>query len=713
MSNRKMITAALPYANGPVHIGHLAGVYIPADVYARFQRRSGKDVAFICGSDEHGIPITIRAKKEGVTPQDIVDKYHEIIKKSFSDLGISFDEYSRTTSANHRETSQDFFKVLYEKGKFSEEMSEQYFDEQANEFLADRYIVGTCPNCGNENAYGDQCEKCGSTLSPSELINPKSMLSGNVPILKETKNWYLPLNEYEDFLNEWIIEGHKDDWKPNVYGQVKSWLNDGLKPRAMTRDLNWGVPVPLPGADGKVLYVWFDAPIGYISFTKEWAAKNGKDWKDYWQSEESDLVHFIGKDNIVFHCIIFPAMMKAHGDYKMPKNVPAFEFLNLENDKISTSRNWAVWAHEYVEEFPGQQDVLRYALLSSAPETKDNNFTWKDFQTKNNSELVGIFGNFINRVAVLIHKYYDGVIQKPDFENQDIEAMSSVFNSIKMLGNYLNKYEFRNALNEMMAVARIGNKYLADEEPWKVIKDNPERVKTQLYVASQISILLGYICEPFIPFTSKKIEEIFNSNSLELEVNFMDRLVSPQAFENDRKSIVKKNYSDLLWNDILELTNKFLPVNHKINEASLLFSKIEDNVIEAQIQKLENTKQSNKKTNPNANPMKEEIQFDDFTKIDLRTATIIEAEKVEKADKLLKLTVDTGVDVRTVVSGIAESFTAEEVIGKQVMILLNLAPRKIRGIESQGMLLLTTKPDGKLSFVTPDDSNVENGIEIG
>ncbi|WP_139418778.1 methionine--tRNA ligase [Chryseobacterium mulctrae] len=678
MSNRKMITAALPYANGPVHIGHLAGVYIPADVYARFQRRSGKDVAFICGSDEHGIPITIRAKKEGVTPQDIVDKYHEIIKKSFSDLGISFDEYSRTTSANHRETSQDFFKVLYEKGKFSEEMSEQYFDEQANEFLADRYIVGTCPNCGNENAYGDQCEKCGSTLSPSELINPKSMLSGNVPILKETKNWYLPLNEYEDFLNEWIIEGHKDDWKPNVYGQVKSWLNDGLKPRAMTRDLNWGVPVPLPGADGKVLYVWFDAPIGYISFTKEWAAKNGKDWKDYWQSEESDLVHFIGKDNIVFHCIIFPAMMKAHGDYKMPKNVPAFEFLNLENDKISTSRNWAVWAHEYVEDFPGQQDVLRYALLSSAPETKDNNFTWKDFQTKNNSELVGIFGNFINRVAVLIHKYYDGIVPLGDVNALELAEINK---SAKEISGFLENYEFRNSLTALMNLARFGNQYLQAEEPWKTIKDNPEKAAHSLFVGAQIAVALAQLCEPFMPFSSEKLLNMFN---------------------------VQK--SD--WNTV-ETKTVLIETGHQINEASLLFSKIEDDVIEAQIQKLENTKQSNKKTNPNANPMKEEIQFDDFTKIDLRTATIIEAEKVEKADKLLKLTVDTGVDVRTVVSGIAESFTAEEVIGKQVMILLNLAPRKIRGIESQGMLLLTTKPDGKLSFVTPDDSNVENGIEIG
>jgi methionyl-tRNA synthetase len=656
----------------------LAGVYIPADVYARFQRRLGKDVAFICGSDEHGIPITIRAKKEGVTPQDIVDKYHEIIKKSFADLGISFDEYSRTTSKNHYETSQDFFKVLYEKGKFTEEMSEQYFDEQAGEFLADRYIVGTCPNCGNENAYGDQCERCGSTLSPSELINPKSMLSGNVPILKETKNWYLPLNEYESFLNEWIIEGHKDDWKPNVYGQVKSWLNDGLKPRAMTRDLNWGVPVPLPGAEGKVLYVWFDAPIGYISFTKEWAEKNGKDWKDYWQSEASDLVHFIGKDNIVFHCIIFPSMMKAHGDFIMPKNVPAFEFLNLENDKISTSRNWAVWAHEYVEDFPGQQDVLRYALLSSAPETKDNNFTWKDFQTKNNSELVGIFGNFINRVAVLIHKYYNGVVPQGDVNASELQEISK---SAKEIAGFLENYEFRNSLSALMNLARFGNQYLQTEEPWKTIKDNPEKAAHSLFVGAQIAVALAQLCEPFMPFSSEKLLNMFNVHK-----------------------------SD--WNDI-ETKSVLIETGHQINEASLLFSKIEDNVIEAQIQKLEQTKQNNKKTNPNANPMKEEITFDDFTKIDLRTATILEAEKVEKADKLLKLTVDTGVDVRTVVSGIAESFTPEEVIGKQVMILLNLAPRKIRGIESQGMLLLTTKPDGKLSFVTPDDSNVENGIEIG
>ena len=680
MSKRKMITAALPYANGPVHIGHLAGVYIPADVYARFQRNMGQEVAFICGSDEHGIPITIRAKKEGITPQDVVDKYHEIIKKSFDDLGIKFDEYSRTTSKKHYEVSQEFFLNLYNKGKFEEEISEQFFDEQAGEFLADRYIVGTCPKCSNENAYGDQCEKCGSTLSPTELINPKSMLSGNTPVLKETKNWYLPLNEYENFLNEWIIKGHQDDWKPNVYGQVKSWLNDGLKPRAMTRDLNWGVPVPLPNAEGKVLYVWFDAPIGYISFTQEWAEKNGKNWKDFWQNEETDLIHFIGKDNIVFHCIIFPSMMKAHGDYIMPKNVPAFEFLNLENDKISTSRNWAVWAHEYVEDFPDQQDALRYALLSSAPETKDNNFTWKDFQTKNNSELVGIFGNFINRVTVLTQKYYNGIVPQPnEFEQVDKDLFHEMQQIPEKIGKNLDEFRFRDALTEMMNLARLGNKYLADEEPWKVIKDNPERVKTQMFCALQVAGALAYLCEPFLPFTSQKMKSGLNLGN--------------------------KN-----WYEVLNTPP--IPTGHQINEMPLLFSKIEDDVIEAQIKKLENTKINNQKTNPNANPMKEQISFDDFTKIDLRTATILEAEKVEKADKLLKLKVDTGVDVRTVVSGIAESFSPEEIIGKQVMILLNLAPRKIRGIESQGMLLLTTKPDGKLSFVTPDEK-VENGIEIG
>ena len=677
MSDRKLITAALPYANGPVHIGHLAGVYIPADVYARFQRRLGKDVAFIGGSDEHGIPITIRAKKEGVTPQAIVDKYHGIIKKSFEDLGISFDEYSRTTSKKHYEVSQDFFLNLYNKGDFIEEVSEQYYDEQAGEFLADRYIVGTCPNCGNENAYGDQCEKCGTTLSPSELINPHSMLSGNTPVLKPTKNWYFPLNDYESFLNKWIIEGHKDDWKPNVYGQVKSWLNEGLKPRAMTRDLNWGVPVPLPEAEGKVLYVWFDAPIGYISFTQEWAEKNGKNWKDYWQNENSDLVHFIGKDNIVFHCIIFPSMLKAHGDYVLPQNVPAFEFLNLENDKISTSRNWAVWAHEYVQDFPGQQDVLRYALLSSAPETKDNNFTWKDFQTKNNSELVGIFGNFINRVAVLIHKYFDGKV--PDGNPQTPE-LNEIGKTAKEIHHYLEKFEFRNALSSLMNLARFGNQYLQTEEPWKTYKTQSEKTAQSLFVSAQIAIALGQFAEPFLPFSSEKLLKMFNVEKIN-------------------------------WQKI-ETEKVLIESGHYINKAELLFSKIEDEVIDAQIKKLEDTRENNKKTNPNAVPMKDEITFDDFSKIDLRTATILEAEKVEKTDKLLKMKVDTGVDVRTVVSGIAQSFSPEEIIGKQVMILLNLAPRKIRGIESQGMLLLTTKPDGKLSFVTPDEK-VDNGVEIG
>lgn len=675
MAKRKMITAALPYANGPVHIGHLAGVYVPADVYARFQRNLGNDVAFICGSDEHGIPITIRAKKENITPQDVVDKYHEIIKDSFEDLGISFDHYSRTTSATHRQISQDFFLSLYNKGKFIEEVSEQYYDETAQEFLADRYIIGTCPNCQNEGAYGDQCEKCGTTLSPSELINPRSALSGNSPILKETKNWYLPLNEYEHFLNEWIIEGHKDDWKPNVYGQVKSWITEGLKPRAMTRDLNWGVPVPLPEADGKVLYVWFDAPIGYISFTKEWADKNGKNWKDYWQNNDTDLLHFIGKDNIVFHCIIFPSMMKAHGDYIMPTNVPAFEFLNLENDKISTSRNWAVWAHEFIKEFPDHLDTLRYVLLSSAPETKDNNFTWKDFQTKNNSELVGIFGNFVNRVIVLLNKYYNGVIPSAQSELKELEEIEK---TAKEIADYLEKFEFRNALTSLMNLARFGNQYLQAKEPWKTINTDPEATKETLYVAAQIAMALGLLSEPFMPFTAKKINLMFGTQKR-------------------------------LWN---EIKNPVVKAGHQVGEAKLLFSKVEDATIEKQIEKLEQTKIANKKTNPEAKDMKELINFEDFTKLDLRAATILEAEKVEKSDKLLKFKVDTGMDIRTVVSGIAESFTPEECVGKQVTILANLAPRKIRGIESEGMLLLSQEPSGKFSFVVPE-TKVNNGEEIG
>ncbi|MHA6727401.1 methionine--tRNA ligase [Chryseobacterium sp. A301] len=674
MSQRKLITAALPYANGPLHIGHLAGVYIPADVYARFQRNQGKEVAFIGGSDEHGIPITIRAKKEGITPQDVVDKYHEILKSSLEQLGISFDYYSRTTSPKHIEVSQGFFTTLYNKDKFQEETSEQYYDLQAGEFLADRYIVGTCPNCGQEGAYGDQCEKCGSTLSPRELLDPKSMLSGEVPVLKETKNWYLPLEEYQDFLDEWILKGHKSDWKSNVYGQVKSWLDQGLRPRAMTRDLDWGVPVPLEGAEGKVLYVWFDAPIGYISFTQEWANERGKNWKDYWQSEQSDLVHFIGKDNIVFHCIIFPSMLKAHGDYILPTNVPAFEFLNLENEKISTSRNWAVWAHEYLEDFKDQQDTLRYALLSSAPETKDNNFTWKEFQTKNNSELVGIFGNFINRVAVLVHKYYEGKIPAYEPKTEELQEIEKAKSEIS---NFLENYEFRNALSALMNLARFGNQYLQTNEPWKTIKTDEEKTAQTLFVSSQIAAALAHLSEPFLPFTSQKLLSQFNLEKLP-------------------------------WQ---ELPSVLLEKGHEIGEPALLFSKIEDEAIEAQMQKLQNTKKGNTKTNPNASAMKEEISYDDFVKMDIRTATILEAEKVEKADKLLKFKVDTGIDIRTVVSGVAESFTPEECVGKQVSILLNLAPRKIRGIESQGMLLLTQKPDGKLTFVNPE-IEVDNGVEI-
>lgn len=674
--NRYTLTAALPYANGPLHIGHLAGVYIPSDIYARYLRRKGMDVAFIGGSDEHGIPITIRAKKENTTPQAIVDKYHELIKETLEKFGVSFDHYSRTSNPKHHEVSSDFFLNLYNKGKFTEEVSEQFYDEEAKEFLADRYIVGECPRCQNPNAYGDQCESCGSTLSPTELINPRSALSGNTPILKETKNWYLPLNEYEDFLKEWILDGHKNDWKSNVYGQVKSWIDDGLKPRAMTRDLNWGVKVPLPEAEGKVLYVWFDAPIGYITSTIEWAEANGKNWKDYWQNPDTKLIHFIGKDNIVFHCIIFPAMLKAHGDYILPENVPANEFMNLEDDKISTSRNWAVWGHEYLEEFPGQQDVLRYVLTANLPENKDNNFTWKDFQTKNNSELVGILGNFINRVMVLTHKYYDGIIPEKTIEFEELNQLKDFAQKI---GGHLEKFEFRNALMEYMNLARLGNQFLQSQEPWKK-QDNPEEVKGIMYAAAQIAGMLAELGEPFLPFTSEKLFKMLN--------------ISPMS-----------------WNE-LENINEIIPSGHQLNPSELVFAKIEDEAIEFQINKLNQNKTLNNMTNPNAEPQRETIQFDDFMKIDMRVGTILEAEKVEKADKLLKLKVDTGIDIRTIVSGIAESFTPEEIIGKQVTVLVNLAPRKIRGIESQGMLLLTDKEDGKLTFLAPEEKT-KNGVNIG
>lgn len=674
-SNRYTLTAALPYANGPIHIGHLAGVYIPADIYARYLRRKGMDVAFIGGSDEHGIPITIRARKENTTPQAIVDKYHILIKETLEKFGVSFDFYSRTSNPKHHEVSSDFFLNLYNNGKFIEEISEQFYDEEAKEFLADRYIVGECPKCHNPNAYGDQCENCGSTLSPTELINPRSALSGNTPVLKQTKNWYLPLNEYEDFLKEWILEGHKNDWKSNVYGQVKSWLDDGLKPRAMTRDLNWGVKVPLPDAEGKVLYVWFDAPIGYITSTIEWAEKTGKNWKDYWQNQDTKLIHFIGKDNIVFHCIIFPAMLKAHGDYILPKNVPANEFMNLEDDKISTSRNWAVWGHEYLEEFPGQEDVLRYVLTANLPENKDNNFTWKDFQTKNNSELVGILGNFINRVMVLTQKYYDGVVPA---KTKDFEELNQLKEFTKKIGSYLDKFEYRNALAEYMNLARLGNQFLQIQEPWKK-QDNPEEVKNIMYAAAQIAGMLAQLGEPFLPYTAEKLYKMLN--------------ISPMS-----------------WNE-LENASEIISAGHQLNEPELIFSKIEDETIDFQINKLKNSKTQNQMTNPSAELQKETINFEDFQKIDMRVGTILEAEKVEKADKLLKLKVDTGIDIRTIVSGIAESFSPEEIVGKQVTVLVNLAPRKIRGIESQGMLLLTDKEDGKLTFVVPENKTL-NGVTI-
>lgn len=674
--NRYTITAALPYANGPIHIGHMAGVYFPSDIYARYLRRKGMDVALIGGSDEHGIPITIRAKKENTTPQAIVDKYHSLIKETMERFGISFDHYSRTSNPKHHEVSSDFFLKLYNDGKFVEETSKQFYDEEAKEFLADRYIIGECPKCQNPNAYGDQCESCGSTLSPTELINPRSALSGSKPVLKETKNWYLPLNEYESFLKEWILEGHKNDWKPSVYGQVKSWIDDGLKPRAMTRDLNWGVKVPLKDAEGKVLYVWFDAPIGYITSTIEWAEANGKDWKDYWQNPETKLIHFIGKDNIVFHCIIFPSMLKAHGDYILPENVPANEFMNLEDDKISTSRNWAVWGHEYLDEFPGQEDVLRYVITSNLPENKDNNFTWKDFQTKNNSELVGILGNFINRVLVLTQKYYGGKVPEKTREFEELKDINQY--AIK-IGQYLEKFEFRNALTEFMNLARFGNQFLQIHEPWKK-QDQPEEVKAIMYASAQIATMLAQLSEPFMPFTYEKMLHMMNLQPMN-------------------------------WTE-LETSTEIVPTGHQFNEASLLFSKIEDEVIEAQIQKLQQSKIQNKMTNPNAEPQKELVSFDDFQKMDIRVGTILEAKKVEKADKLFELKVDTGIDVRTVVSGIAEHFALEEIIGKQALILVNLAPRKIRGIESHGMLLFADKADGKLTFINPEDET-PNGAQVG
>ncbi|WP_405221351.1 methionine--tRNA ligase [Dokdonia sp. Asnod1-B02] len=688
---RYTITAALPYTNGPIHIGHLAGVYVPADIYARYQRMQGADVAFICGSDEHGVPITIKAKKEGVTPQDVVDKYNAIIKKSFEDFGITFDNYSRTSAKIHHDTASEFFKNMYDQGKFIEETNEQLYDAEANQFLADRFVTGTCPKCGFEEAYGDQCESCGTSHNATDLINPKSAITGAVPTLKETKHWFLPLDQYNDFFKEWIIKGHKKDWKTNVYGQCKSWIDDGLRPRAVTRDLDWGIPVPVEGAEGKVLYVWFDAPIGYISSTKEWAAREGKDWEPYWKDENTKLLHFIGKDNIVFHCLIFPAMLKGHGEYILPDNVPANEFLNLEGRKLSTSKNWAVWLHEYLEEFPDQQDVLRYVLTANAPESKDNDFTWKDFQTRNNSELVAIFGNLINRVTVLTHKYYGGVVPTPGaFNELDKEVLDAIKAYPAVIGSSIEKYRFRESQTEFMNLARLGNKYLADEEPWKTIKTDEERTKTVMYVALQIATALAVLSEPLLPHTSVKLKNILSLPASEAQ-------------------------NALQWSDISS-KEVLLSAGHTINESQLLFSKIEDSQIQIQLDKLEASKAANEAEaaaeNAVVEPQKELINFDDFTKLDMRVGTIIEAEKMKKTKKLLILKVDTGIDVRTIVSGIAESFTPEEVIGKQVTVLVNLAPRALRGVESEGMILMTEDASGKLVFVNPDTDGVSNGNMI-
>jgi len=711
---RYTLTAALPYTNGPVHIGHLAGVYIPADIYARYLRLKGRDVAFICGSDEHGVPITLRAKKEGITPQQVVDKYHAIIKKSFKDFGISFDNYSRTSAQIHHKTASEFFKKLYEDGKFIEETSEQLYDAEAKQFLADRFVIGTCPKCGYEESYGDQCEHCGTSHNATDLINPKSAITGNKPGLKKTTHWYLPLNKYEKWLREWIVVGHKKDWKTNVLGQVKSWLDDGLRPRAVTRDLDWGIPVPVKGGKGKVLYVWFDAPIGYISSTKEWALREGKDWEPYWKSADTKLVHFIGKDNIVFHCIIFPAMLKAEGSYILPDNVPANEFLNLEGDKISTSKNWAVWLHEYLKEFPDKQDILRYALTANAPETKDNDFTWKDFQARNNNELVAIFGNFINRVVVLANKYYDGKVpQAYGFTDVDKETLEKLQQFPDVIANSIERYRFREASQELMNLARLGNKYLADAEPWKLIKTDERRVETIMYVALQIATGLAVLSEPFLPFTSKKLKSLLRLN--EEVSNLRDDVVNSSKEEI---ATTQKNESrndailgEISWDTISKNTNLLKP-RHQIGKPKLLFAKIEDVEVQKQLDKLAASKKLNNAEKQTINSQKPTASFDDFSKLDIRIGTILEAEKVAKTKKLLKLKVDVGIDVRTIISGIAESFSAEQVIGKRVTVLVNLAPRTIKGIESQGMILMTDAADSTLAFIEPENDGVENGSAI-
>ncbi|WP_339924696.1 methionine--tRNA ligase [uncultured Cyclobacterium sp.] len=671
---RHTITSALPYANGPLHIGHLAGCYIPSDIYVRYLRLQQRDVAFVCGSDEHGVAITIKAKNEGISPQEVVDRYHGIMKGSFEKFGISFDHYSRTTSPVHHETASQLFAELYQKGEFDEKETEQYYDAEANQFLADRYIEGTCPNCGYEEAYGDQCEKCGSSLSPTDLINPRSKLSGNTPVLKMTKHWFLDLGKFTPFLKEWILDEHANDWKNNVLGQCRSWLEsgDGLQPRSMTRDMDWGIPVPIPGAEGKVLYVWFDAPIGYISSTKEWAKENGKDWELYWKDKETKLVHFIGKDNIVFHCITFPAILKTLGDFILPENVPANEFLNLEGQKISTSKNWAVWLHEYLEEFPGQEDVLRYVLTANAPETKDNDFTWKDFQARNNNELVAIFGNFVNRALVLTHKYYEGKVPKNyGLAPVEEELINTLNEYPTKISQSIEKYRFREALTLMMDFARTGNKYLAETEPWKTIKTDQERTSTILNVAINIVANLSVLSQPFLPFTSEKIKNMLGLSGLNWE-------------DAGRMDLVKEGNS--------------------IGKAELLFQKIEDSTVETQIQKLLDSKKLNEAAKYKAAPMKELVSFDDFGKLDLRVVTVVEAMKVKKSKKLLQLKVDTGIGVKTVLSGVAEQFQPEELVGRQVTMLLNLAPKKMAGIDSEGMILMAEDSEGKLKLLSPHEA---------
>ena len=673
---RTTVTAALPYANGGVHIGHLAGVYVPADIYVRYLRLKHQEVMFIGGSDEHGVPVTIRARKEGVTPQDIVDRYHTLIKDSFKEFGISFDVYGRTSSDIHRQTASDFFRKLYDKGEFIEKTSMQYYDEEAKTFLADRYITGECPHCHAEDAYGDQCEKCGTSLSPTELINPKSAISGSQPVMRETKHWYLPLDKHEPWLREWILENHKE-WRNNVYGQCKSWLDMGLQPRAVSRDLDWGIPVPVEGAEGKVLYVWFDAPIGYISNTKELLPDS---WEKWWKDPETRLIHFIGKDNIVFHCIVFPAMLKAEGSYILPDNVPSNEFLNLEGDKISTSRNWAVWLHEYLRDFPGKQDVLRYVLTANAPETKDNDFTWKDFQARNNNELVAVYGNFVNRALQLTQKYYNGVVPEcgelTDYDKETLNEFKDVKVKVEEL---LDVFKFRDAQKEAMNLARIGNKYIADCEPWKVIKTDPERVKTIIYISLQLTANLAIAFEPFLPFSSEKLRQMLNM----------------QEFE---------------WNQLG--STELLKPGHQLNKPELLFEKIEDDVIEAQVQKLLDTKKANEEANYKANPIRENIPFEDFEKLDIRVGTVLECTKVPKADKLLCFKIADGLENRTIVSGIAKFYKPEELVGKQVCFIANLAPRKLKGIESQGMILSAVNNDGSLSVITVD-REVKPGSEVG